>query len=193
MSNKENGVVLEQPKGEKKTAKVTIEILDDAPLTLSRPLALIDGRSYAATWPYVLTTDTETGRQEKERGLLVVRNDGVTFGDAGDEPLKHLELEVKLSDIPPSEKLWSRTTVKAYCCGFRQDPQHVITRLVDVIDRFIDFDKSLADQRTMAEFVACYILATWFLDAFNVIGFLWPNGEKGSGKTQLLTLKETFR
>ena len=27
-----------------------------------------------------------------------------------------------------------------------------------------------------------------FLDAFNVTGYLWPNGERGSGKTQLLTL-----
>ena len=35
----------------------------------------------------------------------------------------------------------------------------------------------------MAELVACYILATWFLDAFNVIGFLWPNGDRGCGKT----------
>ena len=34
--------------------------------------------------------------------------------------------------------------------------------------------------------IACYILATWFLDAFTVIGFLWPNGDRGSGKTQLL-------
>ena len=40
----------------------------------------------------------------------------------------------------------------------------------------------------MAEMVSCYILATWFLDAFKVAGFIWPNGEKGSGKTQLLTL-----
>jgi hypothetical protein len=36
--------------------------------------------------------------------------------------------------------------------------------------------------------VACYIMATWFLDAFKVIGFMWPNGERGSGKTQLLSL-----
>ena len=38
----------------------------------------------------------------------------------------------------------------------------------------------------MAEMVACYTLATWFLPAFNVIGYLWPSGERGSGKTVLL-------
>ena len=40
----------------------------------------------------------------------------------------------------------------------------------------------------MCELVACYILATWFLDAFTVIGYLWPNGERGSGKAQFLTV-----
>jgi hypothetical protein len=34
--------------------------------------------------------------------------------------------------------------------------------------------------------VACYILATYLLDAFHVAGYLWPNGESGAGKTTLL-------
>jgi len=40
----------------------------------------------------------------------------------------------------------------------------------------------------MAEFIACYIISSYFLDAFTVIGFLWPNGDRGSGKTQLLNV-----
>ena len=40
----------------------------------------------------------------------------------------------------------------------------------------------------MAEMIACYVLSTWLLDAFNVCGFVWPNGDRGSGKTQLITL-----
>jgi len=58
--------------------------------------------------------------------------------------------------------------------------------VADVVSRFVDFDRSLASQRTMAEMIACYILATWFLPAFNVIGYPWPSGERGSGKTVLL-------
>jgi hypothetical protein len=76
--------------------------------------------------------------------------------------------------------------VAAYRLGHRATAPEVFERVVDVVDRFIDFNRSLAEQRTMAEFVGCYILATYFLDAFTVIGFLWPNGERGSGKTQLL-------
>ena len=40
----------------------------------------------------------------------------------------------------------------------------------------------------MCELVACYILSTWFIEALTVIGYLWPNGERGSGKTQLLNV-----
>src|SRR5439155_3639424 len=39
---------------------------------------------------------------------------------------------------------------------------------------------------TMCEFIACYVLSTYFLDGFNVVGYLWPNGEPGAGKTTLL-------
>jgi hypothetical protein len=38
----------------------------------------------------------------------------------------------------------------------------------------------------MCEFTASYTPATWMMDAFNVAGNIWPNGERGSGKTQLL-------
>ncbi|MBM3300419.1 MAG: hypothetical protein FJY85_10730 [Deltaproteobacteria bacterium] len=37
----------------------------------------------------------------------------------------------------------------------------------------------------MTEFIACYALSTWFLDAFDVVGFLWPSGGYGTGKTKL--------
>src|SRR5439155_15247088 len=86
------------------------------------------------------------------------------------------------------EKLWTTPAVKAYKAGGRPDPPTTFKQVVSVINTFIDFDRSLADQQTMGELVACYILATWFLDAFTVIGYLWPNGERGSGKTQLLTI-----
>jgi len=72
--------------------------------------------------------------------------------------------------------------------GQRPAPADVFNRICAVVDRFIDFDKSLTDQRGMCELVASYILATWFLEAFNVMGYVWPNGERGSGKSQLLLI-----
>jgi len=163
-------------------------------------LALIDGRAYAAAWLHVrVTQDDEVNKAGElvrfakpkvtvERRLLVVRGDGRVFGEGGDAPMEELGMEVRLPEIPPPEKLWSARGVTAYRRGYRPEPAGVFLRLSAVVDRFIDFKRSLADQETMADMVACYVLAGWFLDAFNVIGNLWPNGDRGCGKTQLLNV-----
>ena len=44
----------------------------------------------------------------------------------------------------------------------------------------------------MTELLAVYAPASWFLDAFQVIGYLWPNGDRGSDKTQCLLLMSEF-
>src|SRR5919109_1507138 len=99
-----------------------------------------------------------------------------------------LGLDVRLPEIPKDDRLWSTRGVTAYLRGIRPEPKEVFERLVKVNDHFLDFDRSLADQKTMCEMLGCQELATWFLDAFNVIGYVWPNGEKGSGKTKLENL-----
>jgi hypothetical protein len=190
--------LIEGPRPQPQPAKALVELLDSAPAAMRRPLALIDTHAYAAIWPHVRTTTTEAldksgniiklnpPRVTTEQRLFVVRDDGRIFGDGGDESLNNLGIEVHLPEIPTAEKLWSAPGVKAYKAGHRPDPADVFKRIVEVVGRFIDFDHSLADQSIMCEMIACYILATWFLDAFTVVGFLWPNGERGSGKTQLL-------
>ncbi len=62
----------------------------------------------------------------------------------------------------------------------------MFNRVKSVVARFIDFDRSLADQETMSEMLACFAISTWFLDAFSVAPYIWANGERGSGKTSLL-------
>jgi hypothetical protein len=123
-----------------------------------------------------------------EQRLFIVRDDGMVFGDGGDKLLAALGMDVHLAEIPMPQKLWTAPSVKAYKAGTRLDPGATFQRVVSVVDCFIDFDRSLAPQQTMCELVACYVLSTWFLDAFTVVGYLWPNGERGSGKTQLLTV-----
>ena len=173
----------------------TIELLDAPPPVMRRPLALIDGHAYAAAWLYTRTTTTQ--RRDKDGALVtcdpplvetglrlfVVRDDGLTFGPGADHPLDALGLDVILPEMPPPSRAWSTHGVKAYRAGRRPAPPDVLNRIADVVTRFVDFDHSLADQRTMAELVACYVLATWLLDAFNVAGYLWSSGERGSGKT----------
>ncbi|MGQ9668332.1 MAG: DUF3854 domain-containing protein, partial [Anaerolineae bacterium] len=193
--------LIEAPRPLPQAAPPQVRLLDDAPLVMRRPLALIEGRSYAAAWLWTETTVTErldekTGQVlklnppivTKERRLFVVRDDGTIFGAGGDRPLDDLGIDVHLPEVVMDGKGWPATGVKAYHAGQRPDPVDVFRRVADVVDRFIDFDRSLGDQRTMCEMVAAYVLATWLQDAFQVFGYLWPNGESGSGKTQLLAL-----
>jgi hypothetical protein len=192
--------LVEAPRPAAQAAAPMVVLLDAAPLIIRRPLALLDGRAYVGTWLYVQVTVSETVNKQgqvvklnpptvtREQRLFIVTDDGRVYGAGGDEGIETLDLDVKLPEIPHADKTWSKAGVVAYRNGQRPEAPKVFRRVVDVVDRFIDFDRSLADQRTMAEMVACYIVATWLMDAFNVAGNLWPNGDRGSGKTQLLTI-----
>ena len=192
--------LIEAPPPQPQPAPLHITILDSAPATIRRPLVLIENRTYAALWAYVEVTRTETLDKQgnvvglpqpevmTEQRLFIVRDDGIVFGEGGDKAFADLRLEIRLPEIPIQHQLWTAPSAKAYRAGARPDPPQIFAQVVSVVNRFIDFDRSLANQQTMCELVACYVLSTWFLDAFNVIGYLWPNGERGSGKTQLLTI-----
>ena len=177
-----------------------VEILEDVPVSLRRPLTLIGEHAYAATWVSVRTTsyapapcdtsaicDAPTVTDQTQ--LVIVRDDGRLFTDAallGARPLRDLELDVVLNHPVLPDRRWSGAGVKRYLNGARPSPADVFGQVVEVVDRFMDFSRSLADQRTMCELCACYVMATYFLDGFNVIGYLWPTGDRGTGKTRLL-------
>ncbi|MBL7077517.1 MAG: hypothetical protein ISS31_08590 [Kiritimatiellae bacterium] len=159
------------------------EILDDAPNTIKRPLCLIGDSAYAATWPYVSLNG------ETEQKLTIVRDDGQVFINApvsGALPLSELGVDVSLPTMPPQDRCWSGPALKRYATKGRVDPHDVFDRACAVVDGFVDFRRSYGSQREMVELVACYILVTYFLDAFPVIGYLWSTGEYGSGKTTVL-------
>lgn len=57
--------------------------------------------------------------------------------------------------------------------GKNVSPRNVFQQLKELIDYYIDFQRSLADQETMCELIATYIISTWFIGAINVVGYLW--------------------
>lgn len=178
------------------------EIVDDIPDIIRRPLCIIKDIAYGATWLWIKTTVHETvqknGSIEKhdpplireEQVLAIIRgSDAALFSDAAvpdAQPISKLGLSVILPEIPSADRIWSGAGVKRYLSGDRPKPDEVFGRLVDVVDRFMDFSRSLSNQQRMCELVACSVLATYLLDAFNVIGYQWPNGEKGTAKTKFL-------
>lgn len=185
--------LVQQPPPAPKAAAPTIELLDGAPAMLSRPLAIVDGHAYAATWLWTQTTTRETLDKKSGdvvrhdppivshgRQLIIICDDGTVY-----EPnnMENLPIRINLLDIPQEDKLWRTRGVKEYRAGKRPDYAGVFTRTVMVYQRFIDFAHSFAGQDEMSELSACFSLITWFLDAFTVTSYPWPNGERGSGKT----------
>ena len=201
MSNHTSSPINSQsPPTPPKPAAPTYKILDNYPNEMKRPLCLMNGRGYAAILLPISIQKTETvdkrGNIIKhnppiemfEKRLAVIREDGLIFGVNSQNPLTALDFTVAPKEYPPHNKMWSPKVVQEFEKGYRPDPAIVFQKIVDVVNYYIDFTRSLADQSTMCELIACYILTTWFLDAFNVIGFLWANGERGSGKTNLINL-----
>jgi hypothetical protein len=189
--------LVEGPRPEVGIAPPIVELLDSAPLAMRRPLCLVDGKAYAAIWPYIVTRITQKlingqvvqlkePEEIRDQSLHIVRNDGAIFGPIG-SPLSSMGIDVSLPEPPAAkDSLWSTPGVKAFVQNRHPDPASVFERVKSVIARFIDFDRSLADQETMAELLACFAISTWFLDAFSVAPYIWANGERGSGKTSLL-------
>ncbi len=199
-SVKDLEALVEAPRPAPKVAEPIIELLDEIPAQMRRPLELVNNRAYAAVWLPVKSIKTESENKqgeivrhdppiiENKIEQLVIRSDGKIFGLKADATLNEIGFEINLLEKPPPNRGWSTKGVTDFRDGYRATPKVVFNRLVAVIDRFVDFDRSLADQQTMCEMVACYVLTTWFLDAFDVIGFIWSNGDAGSGKTQLLKI-----
>ncbi len=199
---KELESLAELPRPIPQVALPTIELLDEPSPNITRPLCLIGKTSFATTWLPVRVIQREgvdkegnliihnPPRVEEKLCLFVIRNDRRVFAEISDgqstRPLDELAMTTTFPEIVPVEKRWSTRGVRAYIQGKTPDPIDTFQKVVTVVNRFLDFDHSLGDQQAMAEMVACYIFATYLLDAFNVIGFLWPNGGAGSGKTNLL-------
>jgi hypothetical protein len=124
-------------------------LLDQAPPTLSRPLGLIEGRAYAATWLWAEVRTFDPPNVTREYQQFIVRDDGQRF-----EPvdLDSLGLQVSLPDNPPENRLWRTKGVKAYCSGQRTDYSELFRRLVSVYDYFLDFSQSFATSRKCASY-----------------------------------------
>ncbi|HEX8735156.1 MAG TPA: DUF3854 domain-containing protein [Pyrinomonadaceae bacterium] len=182
-------------------APATFELLDEAPAVMRRPLQIIDGRGYAATWLHVKKIVTES--QNEKTGaiirhnppiettapeLFVLRDDGKIFGNGAGAAMEEIGFDVHLPEVLPDKKVMSKKAVEGYRTNRRPAPVKIFLQIKNIINRFLDFNRSIADQQTMCELSALFILATWFTEGFNVAGYVWATGEKGSGKTQLLLL-----
>ena len=161
------------------------EILDAAPETIRRPLCIVADRGYLTTWVHIRANGEDAVKR------VVLRDDGAMFADPpvpGALPLADLGVNVDLKHVPHFDSLFRGAALKRYASGERVRPAEVFARVRAVVDHFMDFAHSLGDQNDLVDLIALYIVASYLLDAFSVIGYVWPNGDKGAGKTKLLVI-----
>src|SRR5262249_15922810 len=151
------------PRPARRAAVPAVEVLDEAPPQLTRPLALVEGHGYAASWLQVRRTFTEslskTGevvrhdppRVAPSHALPPLADDGRLVGPPGDAPLEAPGVTGALPLVPPPHHLWRGRAVKAYRAGARPALAEVFRRLVASYDYHLDFAHSLGDQAQMCE------------------------------------------
>lgn len=192
-----------------------VGFVEEAPARLERPLGLVEGRGYAATWVYTQVERELVARERRalpagagaevvdrveappdieaervvertvERRLMVVSEDGAAFGEGTKHGLGELGIDLALAEPGRAGRLWRLRGVEAYRRGERPNGADVFEQLVGCYDAFVDFGGSLGPQREMCELGACFSLTTWLADAFPLVPYLWATGERSSGKTQL--------
>ena len=182
--------------GRKKPKSVggeTYEFLDFEPRVLERPLQFIDGEVFAATWVPVGTADGDPTKQVNELVLIDANHGFYSCKDLpGSKSLDDLNIRVSLPTELDSSKRLSRQGFQDYLSGYRPDPKAVFEDLLSCIDAFVSFESFAESEATYLKLVACWTLGTYFMEAFTTVGYLWPNGERGSGKTQLLNTVSTL-
>jgi DNA primase catalytic core len=198
---------IEGPRPQARVAASVVKLLDESPPMLTRPLRLIDGQAYAATWLWTETTVTEVEkngeiitltepRVTRACRLFVVQDDGTVFGEGGDKGMDDLALDVfGLGPSHPDEMIWSSSGVKAYRSGRRPDHAETFRWVREVFDHFMDFRGSLAPQDVMCELSACLVLMTWVADAFTVLPYPWttaPGPDSGKSKWGLCWAKAGY-
>lgn len=154
---------------------------------MSRPIQRINQKSYFAT------SLPLSGKDGKDVTSWVVTD--VDFKERysqfeleGHKSFSQADFDVALSVVPRPGLTLSAEAYVAHAIEGKPiaDMAHVFRDTVASIDRFVSFDGSFAAQRDMAEFLACWVTGTYATDVFDTVGYVWPNGERASGKTQCL-------
>ena len=154
---------------------------------MTRLISRIDNNSYFAT-----SVEFKDEFDEKERVWVVSSadfKDRYASKDIDDhKPFSDAPFEISLSGTPhPNLVLSPDAYLDHVIEGKPLQPMiEAYKDTVSSIDRFVSFDGSFASQQDMAEFLGCWVISTYATDVFDTVGYVWPNGEKGSGKSQCL-------
>lgn len=131
----------------------------------------------------------ETPRQVTTKVRVVLDARGRMYASEpvpGCTGLSKLGVDVTCDDPVPDRSAWSGKGVARYCKGDRPSPADVFKAVKTVVGHFMSFEYSFAPQEQMEELIACKVIGTYMLPAFNTASYGWSHAELGAGKTRLL-------
>jgi Bifunctional DNA primase/polymerase, N-terminal len=127
--------------------QVFYQILDSLPEVMDRPLRLIDGKAYGATWLPIAPHGDAVGKaSQTELVIFTAHGDFYSAADIpGSRPLDDLPLRIKLPFVPAPDKLLSPAGFRALMNGEKLNPARLFAQVTETVDRFVSFENSLAD------------------------------------------------
>lgn len=148
--------------------------------TINPALDLVDGKMIIMAPVRVLDPESRALRWQN----TVVISDRDRFTLTNEELLERgwYAPALERTNIQVAEERYSAETIKGYLDGsLSGDLQKAFSEIRSIIKRYIDF----SDERTY-DFLACWIIGTYFFPIFSHYPYVHFTGPKGSGKSQCL-------
>lgn len=178
----ENDVKVLKEKGIKTPEGILTPIFDDTDKKLNLALDYIDDKIYLTQFIKYLDG------QDKKRYPTLICSDKSIITIKDDKVLNDLGF---FTEFMPNviDNRWSNDSMKHFFNG--SCPEITIKDAFDMVRNEIVEYIDLPDVR-MYDFMACWILGTYFHPMFNSYPYVYLNAMKRSGKTKLLTLVYTM-
>lgn len=162
-----------------------LDALDDSPEELDQLIKPINGVTYLAAWVPV------TIRNKTKKSLFIASEMGEIYSAEplrGFKSLSELPFSVNLTNEISAEQGLSGPGLKSFLKGRRPSGEEIFQEMRKAVDHFVSLPGSAEEVQRITSLPAVWCLGTFFLPAFDVVGYLWPTGERGSGKTQFLNV-----
>jgi len=155
--------------------------------TMTRPIQKINGKVYSAL---SLPLEDEKGNTEN---AIVVFDETFTelycdIALEGHKPINEAPFKFEVVNLDQADCVLSAAAYQNIVLekNHLDKPSVSFKYIKENIDRFVGFDGSFASQDQMSAMLACWTMATYITPILDTVGYFWPNGEKGSGKSQCL-------
>lgn len=174
-------------KHEKPPKSGTFKIALNKVATIKRPIQQVGDKTYSAI----------SIPLEGENGDII--NDPIIFDDTfqerycdvgleGHKPTSEAPFKLEVENLDQVDNGLSAAAYQKFVVEGEplEKPNVCFNHMKDNIAHFVSFDGSFASQDKMSAMAACWAMSTYITPVLDTVGYIWPTGEKGSGKSQCM-------